>query len=131
MVSDPISDLIIQIKNAGAVRKPEVSIPYSKLKFAVAQKLQQAGYVKMVSKHGKKVRKTVDIELMYDKKGNARINGVKRVSKPGCRVYTNVKGIYPVKYGKGSLILSTPKGILTDKEARKEQVGGESLFKIW
>lgn len=132
MVNDSISDFIIQIKNAGAIKKAVISVPYSKLKFAVGKKLQEAGYVKSVTKHGKKTKKTVDVELLFNEKtGKARIEGVKRVSKPGCRVYTNVTGINPVKYGHGSLILSTPKGILTDKEARKEKVGGEALFKIW
>ena len=131
MVSDSIGDFIIRIKNAGAVKKASISVPYSKLKFAIAQKLHDAGYVKSIAKHGKKVRKTVDVELLYDKNGDARVHGVKRVSKPGRRMYTNVTSITPVKYGTGSLILSTPKGILTDKEARREKVGGEALFKIW
>lgn len=131
MVNDPISDFIIRIKNAGAVKRESVSIPYSKLKFTIAQKLQEAGYIKSVSKKGKKVRKTLEIELLYTTKGVHRINDVKRVSKPGCRVYEKVTTIKKVKYGKGALLLSTPKGILTDKEARSKKVGGEALFKIW
>lgn len=131
MVNDPVSDFIIQIKNAGAVKREVVSLPYSKLKFHIAQKLQNAGYVKAVSKKGKKVKKTLEVELLYTQKGIHKIKGVKRVSKPGCRVYEKVTTIRPIKYGKGSLILSTPKGILTDKEARFEKVGGEALFKIW
>lgn len=131
MVIDPIADFITQLKNAGAVKRECVSVPYSKFKFAVAHKLKDTGYIKDVSKRGKKTRKCVEVELAYNKDGTPKIAGVKRVSKPSKRVYERVDKITSVKYGAGSLILSTPKGILTDKEARKENVGGEALFKIW
>ena len=131
MIGDPVGDFIIQLKNAGMARKDCVSIPYSQLKFAVANKLQQKGFIKSVSKRGKKARKMIEVELLYTKEGSPRIGGVTRVSKPGRRVYEGVSKIYPVQYGRGALILSTPKGILTGEEARKEHVGGEALFKIW
>ena len=131
MVTDPISDLIIQIKNAQAVKKDCVCIPFSQFKFAIANKLKQHGYVGNVSKKGKKIRKNIEIELKYDNNGTPRISGVARVSKPGRRVYENVTKIQQVKYGKGSLIISTSKGVLTDMEAKREKVGGEALFKIW
>ena len=131
MVVDPIADFINQLKNAGAAKKESVSVPFSKFKYAVAHKLKDAGYIKDVSKRGKKTRKCVEVELMYTEGGTPRIHGVKRVSKPSRRVYERADKIENVKYGKGALILSTPKGVLTDKEARKEQVGGEALFKIW
>lgn len=131
MVTDPVADLINQLKNASAVRKECVSIPYSKLKFAIASKLKEEGYVSSVTKKGKKTRKNIDIEIAYDEKGVRRIGGVTRVSKPSRRMYESAKNIKSVKYGRGALILSTPKGILTDKEAKKENVGGEALFKIW
>ena len=131
MVTDPIADLIIRLKNAGAVKKQSVSIPFSMLKMAVAEKLKDAGYVKAVEKKGKKVRKTLEVVLQYDEGGKHIIDGVKRISKPGRRVYKAVREIRPVRYGHGALILSTPKGIKTDAEARKEKVGGEALFEIW
>ncbi len=131
MVTDPISDFIIRIKNASNAKKDVAIIPYSKFKFAIAHKLKDAGYIKDVTKRGKKTRKCVEIEIKYDEKGNAQIRGVQRVSKPGKRVYEPVNKIKSVKYGTGSLILSTPKGVLTDREAKKEKVGGEALFKIW
>lgn len=131
MVTDPVGDFIIQLKNASAVKKDAVVTPYSKLRFAIAEVLQKAGYIKSVNKKGKKVQRTVEVELRYDKDGESPINGVQRVSRPGRRTYYGVNEIQPVKYGKGSLILSTPKGILTDKEAIKENIGGEALFKIW
>jgi small subunit ribosomal protein S8 len=130
MVNDPVSDFIIQLKNAGMVRKEEVSLPYSKLKHAIADKLAEIGYVAGVKKHGKKVKKTLEVTLKYDH-GEHQIHGVKRVSKPGRRMYVSVSDIFPVKFGKGKRILSTPAGILTGEEARSKNVGGEELFIIW
>ena len=131
MVSDTVGDFIIQLKNAGAVSKSEVLLPYSKLKHAIATKLKEAGYVADVATEGKDVSKKLSVTLKYDAAGSHHIRGVKRVSKPGRRLYTKVSEIHPVKFGKGNLILSTPAGILTDEEARNAQVGGEQLFIIW
>jgi small subunit ribosomal protein S8 len=128
---DVIGDLIVRLKNAGAVGKESVSIPYSAFRLAVAEKLKDAGYVKGVEKRGKKVKKTLDVLLKYDEAGRHVIQGVKRISKPGRRMYKNVLEIHSIRYGHGALVLSTPKGIKTDKEARKENVGGEALFEIW
>lgn len=131
MVGDPIGDFIIQLKNASAVKKEVVALPYSKMKHAVADALAKEGYVKAVEKRGKKVKKTLEVTMAYDETGMPAIRGVLRVSKPGRRMYANVGEIHPVKYGKGKLILSTPAGILTGENARKQNVGGEQLFKIW
>ena len=131
MVGDTIGDLIIRLKNAGAVGKDTVSLPYSKLRHAVADKLAEAGYVSSVTTKGKKVQeKTLEVTLSYEN-GEHRITGVKRVSKPGRRLYTKVSDIHPVKFGKGHMILSTPAGILTNYEACEKKVGGEQLFIIW
>lgn len=131
MVNDPIGDFIIQLKNAGMVRKSTVSIPYSKLKNAIADKLVDAGFVASVTKHGKKVKKTLDIGLKYTQDGTHQIQGVQRISKPGRRLYLSVADIFPVKFGRGKRILSTPAGILTGEEAKEKNVGGEELFIIW
>lgn len=131
MVNDPVGDFIIQLKNAGMVRKSSVSIPYSKLKAAIADKLVETGFVASVDKHGKKVKKSLDITLKYSESGVHQIQGVQRVSKPGRRLYLSVPQIFPVKFGKGKRILSTPMGILTGDEAREKNVGGEELFIIW
>ena len=131
MVSDPIGDFIIRLKNASAVKKASVSVPFSVLKMAIAEKLKDVGYLKTIEKKGKKVRKTLDIFLKYDEAGMPVIHDVKRVSKPGCRLYRSAREIMPVRYGHGVLVLSTPRGILTGAEARKEKVGGEALFEIW
>jgi len=131
MVGDTIGDFIIRLKNAGVVGKKTVSVPYSKLRHAVATKLVAAGYLESAEAKGKTVQtKTLEVTLKY-KDGSHRINGVKRVSKPGRRMYTKVADIYPVKFGKGHLILSTPAGILTNVEARAQNMGGEQLFIIW
>ena len=131
MVTDPVGDLIIRLTNAGAVKKATVSVPFSTFKVAIVEKLKEAGWVSHVEKKGKKIKKTIDVTLKYDENGKHIIQGVKRVSKPGRRIYRGFDEIIPVKYGFGALILSTPKGIMTDKEARVAKVGGEALFEIW
>jgi small subunit ribosomal protein S8 len=131
MVNDPIADFIVRLQNAGAVRKASVAVPYSLLKASIADKLKEAGYVAHVEKKGKKVNKTLEVGLKYDAAGTAHIKGVKRISKPGRRIYKSVLEINPVRYGHGALIMSTPKGILTGKEAKEAKVGGEALFEIW
>lgn len=128
---DVIGDFIIRLQNAGAIRQPSVSVPYSTFKHAVAEKLKEAGFVQAIDKKGKKIKKTLEVALKYDAAGAHVISGVKRISKPGRRVYRSALEIHPVRYGRGALILSTPKGVKTDKEARKEKVGGEALFEIW
>ena len=130
MVGDPVGDFIIRIKNAGATGAPSLSVPYSQLKHAIAEKLVAEGYVKSVAKRGKKIKKVLDLELSY-KEGRPRVSDVKRISKPGRRMYKKSNELYPIKFGKGATILSTPKGILTGEEAKKENVGGEELFHIW
>lgn len=123
--------MINRLKNAGAVKHASVSLPFSNLKMAIAEKLKEAGYVAGVEKKGKKVKKTLEVVLKYDAQGKPVIHGVKRISKPGRRLYKSVLEITPVRYGTGALILSTPSGIKTDKEAKKEKVGGEAMFEIW
>lgn len=131
MVSDTVGDFIIQIKNAGMVKKSEVIVPYSKLKHAIADLLVQEGYVTSVAVTGEGVTKELHVTLLYSSEGVHRINDVKRVSKPGRRLYAKSQELYPVKFGKGRLVMSTPKGIITSETARKENVGGEQLFMIW
>ncbi|MBI5004115.1 30S ribosomal protein S8 [Candidatus Kaiserbacteria bacterium] len=131
MVTDPVADFITRLTNAGAVGHKTVSLPFSMFKLAIAEKLKDAGYLANIEKKGKKVRKTLDVTLKYDEAGKPVINGVKRISKPGRRLYKSVNEIIPVRYGHGALVLSTPKGVMTDKEARKAGVGGEALFEIW
>jgi len=131
MITDPIGDLIIRLKNGSDVKKTSVSVPFSMFKMAIAEKLKDAGFVKAVEKKGKKVKKTIDVTLVYDEAGSPKIQGVRRISKPGRRLYRSVEEIVPVRYGHGAIILSTPKGVMTGTEARKAQGGGEALFEIW
>lgn len=128
---DHIADMITRIKNAQDVSKETIVLPYSKLKADIADVLEKAGYVTAVAKKGKKVVKTLELVLAYNEDGTPKVTGVDRVSKPSKRVYQGSKAIRPVLNGHGHIILSTPKGIMTGVQARKEKVGGEVLFKIW
>ncbi|MEK7095452.1 MAG: 30S ribosomal protein S8 [Patescibacteria group bacterium] len=130
MVTDPISNLIVGIKNASDARKEIVTVPYSALKEAIAHVLVKGGYLTTVEKKGKKTIKTLEMGIVYFGK-EPRINGVDRISKPSRRIYQKSKDIRMFKSGFGNTILSTPKGILLDVDAKKHQVGGEVLFKIW
>ena len=129
-IMDPISNMIISIKNAGNAGLNSVMIPYSKLKLSIATLLKEEGFINDVSKKGKEGKKFIDISIIYKGK-KPHITNVTRVSKPSRRIYIGTKDIKPVRQGYGALILSTPKGILTDKKAKEEHVGGEALFKIW
>ncbi len=126
---DQIANMLIAIKNGGLVKKTTVTLPSSKMKCAILELLKQEEYIKTY-KVTEGVKPTVEIVLAY-KKDTPRITGVSRVSKQSKRIYTGVKKITPFKYGHGMTVLSTPKGILSDKQARKELVGGELLFTIW
>ncbi len=127
---DPIGNMIVMIKNASDSRKESVVFPYSKIKVAILELLQKEGFIKSFGKKGKKVVKFIEVVLAYDGK-EGRVSGVKRVSKTSKRVYLGTKEIKKVKNGVGTLIMSTPKGIMTDKMAREAKVGGEALFEIW
>lgn len=127
---DIISQLIITIKNGSLVGKESVLVPYSKLKDAILACLEKEGFIASYAKKTKKGQPFLEVNLIY-KDSKPKIVDVERVSKPSKRVYLGVKEIFPVKNGKGLMVLSTPKGILGGKDARKEQVGGEVLFKVW
>ncbi|HEU5114427.1 MAG TPA: 30S ribosomal protein S8 [Candidatus Paceibacterota bacterium] len=127
---DPISNLITVLKNGSAARKDAVAVPHSNFVESVVLALSRKGYVKPGAKKGKKIQKTLEIGLIYNG-DKARITDVKRLSKPSKRLYRGYSEIFPVKQGYGSTFVSTPKGILSDDEVRKEKVGGEILFQIW
>lgn len=127
---DSIANLIVKIKNAGAVGHSTVTVPYTKLTEAILTKLQEKGYVKSFSKQGKDVAKTIEVELAYEG-SKPKFEDAERVSKLSRRVYEKSTNIKPVRRGYGMAVISTPKGILSDSEARKQKVGGEVLFKVW
>ena len=130
-MTDPVSDMIIRLKNAAMVGKEVVSMPASKLKHAIALKLKSRGFVADVVTHGKNAGKVLELTLARTQAGVFRVNDVRRVSKPGMRVYAGSKEITRVRGGTGSVLVSTPKGVLFGDEAQKEKVGGEVLFEIW
>ena len=122
--------MLITIKNGGTAGKTSVFMPYSKMKLAILECLKKEGYVASVAKKVRKELPVIEAELIYtDKK--PKISEVERVSKQSRRVYFGMKDIHTVRNGSGLLVLSTPKGILSGRDARKEQVGGEALFRVW
>jgi small subunit ribosomal protein S8 len=130
MVTDPISDLIVRIKNAGDAGRASISVPYSALKERVAHTLIKGGYIVSVETKGKKIDKTLEIVISYVG-SQPRISGFDRISKPSRRVYQKSKDIRMFKSGFGNYIISTPQGVLLDTDAKKLKVGGEVLFKVW
>jgi small subunit ribosomal protein S8 len=130
-VTDPLSDMLTRVRNANIAKHGKVDVPASKMKISVARILKDEGYIKNYKlikdrKHG-----ILRIYLKYDELNEGVISGLKRLSKPGRRVYVNRKDIPLVLSGMGIAVLSTSKGILVDREARKANVGGELLCSIW
>ena len=131
-MSDPIADMLTRIRNANTAKHDTVDVPSSKMKLAIADILLKEGYIKKYDIIEDGNFKTIRIELKYGKDKNEKIiKGIKRISKPGLRVYAGKDEIPSVLNGLGIVILSTNQGIITDKEARKLQVGGEVLAFVW
>ncbi len=128
---DKISALIISIKNASLVNKKETAISFSKLNWNILKVLKNAGYIEDFEKKGEIPKKSIIIKLAYDKDKNSKITDVKRVSKLSKRIYRGYKELKPIKFGNGISVVTTPEGIITDREARAKKVGGEVLFNIW
>jgi len=129
--TDPIADMLTRIRNANSALHEKVDIPFSKEKEAIANVLKKEGYIlnyKIIEKDGKK---DIRAYLKYGENNEKVIKGIKRISKPGRRVYSGVKELPKVLGGLGIAIVSTPKGIITGKECRKENVGGEVLCYVW
>lgn len=128
--TDPIADMLTRIRNAIAVRKVEVSLPHSGIKESVARLLQENNFIDGVSVSDAPVGKTLTVKI-NDESGNARITEIVRMSKPGRRHYVNAKEIPVVKRGRGVVILSTSKGVMTGQQAKDEHVGGELICKVY
>jgi small subunit ribosomal protein S8 len=127
---DTIGDMIIRIKNANHSHGSSVLIPYSRLCLVILEKLVSEGFITSVIKRNRKGKRFIEVFLTYiDKK--PRVSDVKRISKLSRRVYMKAQDLRPVRHGFGRLIVSTPKGIFTGKEAREKNLGGEALFSIW
>ena len=130
-ISDTIADMLTRIRNASAAKHDSVDVPASNVKKAIAQILLDEGYITsfQVEEDGK--QGVIHITLKYGQNKAQVINGIRRISKPGLRIYTNVEDMPKVMKGLGIAILSTSKGIMTDKQARKANVGGEVLAYVW
>ncbi len=128
--TDPISDMLTRIRNAINVRKAEVSLPHSKLKEAVARLLTKHKFLDNVDVVDASVGKTLKVTINHPEE-NARITEIVRLSKPGRRQYTNVKGIPTVKQGRGLVIVSTSQGLMTGTEAKNKKLGGELICKVY
>lgn len=130
-MTDPLADMLTRLRNAGLARHASVSLPSSKLKVAVATVLKDAGYIKNFKVLTDDKQGVLKLYLSYDEGKQHIIHEVKRVSKPGCRVYVGKDEIPVVKNGFGVAILSTSRGVMDDKSARDAQVGGEVLCTVW
>jgi small subunit ribosomal protein S8 len=131
MLTDPIADMLTRIRNATHARKASIDMPWSRHKEAIARVLVDEGYLQGAGTADDGGRRVLRIELRYDERRRPVINGVKRVSRPSLRVYVGASEIPAIRRGLGVNVLSTPKGVLVDREARKQGVGGELLCTVW
>jgi small subunit ribosomal protein S8 len=132
MQTDPISDMLTRIRNAASARHARVELPASKLKIEIARVLKEEGYIstyKVVEEA--KTRKALRVFLKYTSDRRSVITGLRRISRPGSRRYLAVNEIRPVEGGLGISILTTPRGVMTGRLARKERLGGEILCEVW
>ena len=130
-ITDPIADLLTRIRNASAAKHPNVDIPASNIKKAICRILIEEGYVKNMQVIDDKKQGIIRLTLKYTENGTPVIAGLRRVSKPGLRMYTNCEDMPRVLRGLGIAIISTSQGVMTDKAARKANVGGEILAFVW
>ncbi len=130
MMTDPISDMLTRLRNGATVHAKTVTMPMSKMKFAIAKLLQGEGYLSKVETFTEGAHPMLRVELAYDEHG-PRISAVKRVSKPGLRVYVKAEELKAVRSGFGLAILSTPNGLMTSQEARKRRLGGELICEVY
>ncbi len=131
VVSDTIADMLTRIRNANQMRYEEVQVPASKVKEEIAKILKEEGFINDYKVNSDTAQKMITLNLKYTAKKERVITGLKRISKPGLRVYARSEEVPMVLNGLGIAIISTSKGIMTDKQARKENIGGEVLAYIW
>ena len=130
-ITDAIADMLTRIRNASSAKHDSVKIPASNMKKAIAQILVDEGYIKSFTVEEDGKQGIMEVQLKYGPNKSPVISGLRRVSKPGLRIYTNCEDMPKVMKGLGIAILSTPKGVMTDKDARKANVGGEVLAFVW
>jgi len=130
MHTDPISDMITRIRNACRAKHDTVSVPFSKTKARIAELLRDTGYLETVTENHEP-KSTLELKIRYNSRREPVISGIRRLSTPGVRTHLGYKNIPKVRNGLGILILTTSKGMMTDKEARKSKVGGEAVCSVW
>jgi small subunit ribosomal protein S8 len=130
-MTDPIADMLTRIRNAITARKAKVIMPASKMKARIAEVLKDEGFVGAISSEEDGKQGLISIELRYDNNNHNAIQGIRRVSKPGQRMYARHTGLPKVRSGLGIAILTTSKGVMTEREARKQGLGGELLCEVW
>lgn len=131
MLSDPIADMLTRVRNAIGARHPKADVPASRLKIEIARILKEEGYIATYKVVEEGVRKTIRIYLKYGVDNTPVISAIERVSRPGCRVYVGQTEIPRVLGGMGINILTTPRGVMTGRDAHKEHIGGEILCRVW
>jgi small subunit ribosomal protein S8 len=130
-MTDPIADMLTRIRNAIRNKRKAVTIPKSKIKIGIAEVLKKEGYIDGFALVESGVQGALELKLRYGPDGEIVINQIERNSKPGCRLYGGIEDLKPVLNGLGIAVLSTSKGILSDREARRQKVGGEILCTVW
>jgi small subunit ribosomal protein S8 len=130
-MTDPIADMITRIRNALLVKKESIKVPFSKIKMEILNVLKKHGYIKEFTKVGREPKRMIEVVLLYNEDGTPKITEIKRISKPSQRVYKKAKNLFSPKSGYGIYVVSTSKGIMSDREARKANLGGEVLIEVW
>ncbi len=130
-MTDPIADMLTRIRNAVRVERPHVQMPVSKLKRGLAEVLKREGYIWDWKEVESKPVNQLEIELKYGPNGERLIRHIRRISKPGCRIYSGAAKLRPVLNGLGIAVLSTSRGVISDREARQRKLGGEVLCEVW
>ena len=131
MMTDTISDMLTRIRNAGIARQTETACPFSKQKLAIAKVLEEAGFIAGVHTESRDGHPALVMTIRYDDHGKPLIDGIRRVSKPGRRVYVGARDVRKIRNGLGISVISTSKGILSDEDARQASVGGEVVCEVW
>jgi small subunit ribosomal protein S8 len=130
-ITDPIADMLTRVRNAAQARHAAVDVPFSKVKLAIAKILEQEGYISGLEVIDQSNRKTLRLSLRYDGQRRPAVSGLRRVSRPGLRVYAGMHDLPRVLGGLGTIVVSTNRGIMTGREARRRHLGGELIAEIW
>lgn len=131
MMTDPVADMLTRIRNANSISRPQVSMPASRLRVAIAEVLKEEGFIGAYRVSESKPSSTLTLDLKFGIDGERVIRGIDRISRPGCRVYCGVDDLKPVLRGQGIHVISTPQGVISDRKARELRVGGEVLAKVY